>query len=217
MNTLVLTDIHGDLPALARLATLDLKPDLLLVSGDLTHFGGVAEAAKIVAALRGICPELRAVAGNCDLPEVEGYLRSEGIDLHSRVETLGGVVFAGLGRGLASPFKTPNEVSDSDFAAALADIAQALPAGQPFVLLAHQPPLNTLNDALTNGMHVGSGSVRTFIEERRPQAVFCGHIHEAVGVDRSLGMEIVNPGSARDGHYAMATFEAGRQPQITLF
>lgn len=217
MDVLVLTDIHGDLQALARVAKLGLRPDLLLVSGDLTHFGGAAEAAEVVAALRRLCPELLAVAGNCDLPEVEGYLGAEGINLHGRAVERGGLVFAGLGRGLASPFKTPNEVPEPAFAAALAELAEALPAGRPFVLLTHQPPLDTLNDTLPNGLHVGSQSLRGFIAARRPLAAFCGHIHEAVGVDRSLGLEVVNPGSARDGHCALAAFEGARPPEIKMF
>jgi Icc-related predicted phosphoesterase len=37
------------------------------------------------------------------------------------------------------------------------------------------------------GLHAGSTAVREFIEKRQPEYFFCGHIHEAEGVEIQMG------------------------------
>ena len=43
----------------------------------------------------------------------------------------------------------------------------------------HTPPNNTLLDIITSGVHVGSTSVRSFIEKNQPPLTLHGHIHES--------------------------------------
>jgi Icc-related predicted phosphoesterase len=61
-----------------------------------------------------------------------------------------------------------------------------------------------------NGHHIGSRAVREFAEERQPELVLCGHVHEARSIDRIGATRIVNPGAARDGHYAIVEIEEER-------
>ncbi len=42
----------------------------------------------------------------------------------------------------------------------------------------------------------------------------CGHIHEAKGIDKIGNTLIINPGAARDGHYA--TIEIDGEPHYTF-
>jgi hypothetical protein len=38
-----------------------------------------------------------------------------------------------------------------------------------------------------SGVHAGSAAVRDFIEKYQPEYFFCGHIHEAQGVEIVMG------------------------------
>ena len=77
------------------------------------------------------------------------------------------------------------------------------------VLITHQPPRETRND-LARGGHVGSHSIRCFIEQHQPLICFTGHIHEGVGVDTIGETKIVNPGPLRHGGYAVAEITGGQ-------
>ena len=72
----------------------------------------------------------------------------------------------------------------------------------PLVLVTHQPPYGTLADVAGGFRHVGSESIRAFIEKNKPAVCFCGHIHEAQSVDHIDGTTIINPGPLRKGGYA---------------
>jgi Icc-related predicted phosphoesterase len=133
------------------------------------------------------------VCGNTDRPEIESYLREEGIDLDRRARTVRGVTFAGVSGGL--PFGgTPYERSEEDFASAAEEALQAAAASpRPVVLVSHQPPRGTQCD-LARGRHVGSTAIRDAILRHRPELVLCGHIHESAGRDTLGESAIVNPG-----------------------
>ena len=47
------------------------------------------------------------------------------------------------------------------------------------IYVIHAPPFNTKLDIITTGTHVGSNSVRDFIEKERPLLTLHGHIHES--------------------------------------
>ncbi|MHB1908008.1 MAG: metallophosphoesterase family protein [Nitrososphaerales archaeon] len=69
------------------------------------------------------------------------------------------------------------------------------------ILVTHPPPHGTKLDVIDSGEHIGSTSVRQFIEEFEPIIGLHGHIHESPGTDylvgRKSGSEIpvINPGS----------------------
>ena len=56
---------------------------------------------------------------------------------------------------------------------------------------------------IASGAHVGSNSVRKFIEEMQPAAAICAHIHEARGVDSIKNTKIVNSGRFPEGHFGL--------------
>jgi hypothetical protein len=51
--------------------------------------------------------------------------------------------------------------------------------------------------------------VRSFIEERQPDVVVCGHIHEARGMDRLGKSVLVNCGPAGKGYYVSLVIDRG--------
>ncbi len=91
MFVVALADVHGDTRRLADAAEDLAAADLVLLAGDLTRFGHRADAARVVEAVREANPNVLAVPGNCDYPDVAAYLAEEGISLEARREVRGGV------------------------------------------------------------------------------------------------------------------------------
>ncbi len=178
MNLVALADIHGRLPRLDTIRPAAAGADLLVLTGDVTHLGRRREALEILETLSAIHLRLLAVTGNCDYPEVADALHERGCLLEIQPVEVHGVWLMGVGGSLPGPFRTPHEVSENELESALNSAAAFLPDGTGWILVSHQPPLDTVCDQLADGTHVGSQAVRAFIEERQPLLCLTGHIHE---------------------------------------
>jgi uncharacterized protein len=204
MIIVAMTDIHDDVTRLGAIAE-DLKAaDLVLLTGDLTNFGGGEDAARVVKAVRRHNTRVLAVPGNCDPRAVDTYLTREGINLHRRSVVVDGVAFVGVGGSLPCPGRTPNEYSEEEMAAILAEGFDRVHPSDPLVLVTHQPPRGTVADRLPTGIHVGSASVRAFVERVQPVLCLTGHIHEGRGLDTIGRTPVVNPGPFWMGGYTYA-------------
>ena len=51
--------------------------------------------------------------------------------------------------------------------------------------------------------------MRRCIDETCPALVVCGHIHESCGVAQLGATQMVNCGTAYEGHYAVAELDSG--------
>jgi Icc-related predicted phosphoesterase len=203
MTITVLSDIHGRIEKIERLSDHLTGSDLVLLTGDITHFGREPEAKEIITKIAALQSNILAITGNCDYPEVEYFLSREGISLHQKSAIFGGIGFVGTGGSLPCPGKTPNEYEEEEMQAFLDTGYFSLYTTIPFVLVVHHPPFNTFTDMLPSGVHVGSVSIQKCIKAYRPLACFCGHIHEARGKDSLGGTVIINPGPFKDGNYAL--------------
>jgi Icc-related predicted phosphoesterase len=176
--------------------------DLVLLGGDITHFAGIDVARTLIEKIQEAGPRVLAVCGNCDRPEIEGYLEQIGVALDRRAQVIAGTVFAGLSAGL--PFVgCPYERTEKEFAAAggkARAAAEEIWAPGPTILLAHQPPYGTKCDRVLKIRHVGSRAIRELVEDWQPDLVLCGHIHESAGTDLIGKTRIINPGPWRRGH-----------------
>ncbi|MFQ5932396.1 MAG: metallophosphoesterase [Nitrospiraceae bacterium] len=123
MIIVALADIHDDLEGLGVIAEDLSAADVVLLTGDLTNFGRQAGAARVVRAVRQYTDRVLAVPGNCDYPEVEAYLSHEGVNLHRRSVVIAGFAFLGVGGSLPCPGRTPNEYSEKEIEAFLAEAA----------------------------------------------------------------------------------------------
>lgn len=199
MKVLFLVDLHGRRPRIPE------GVDLVLLGGDLTHFG---EAARLQELLGGVTQPVHAVAGNCDRPSVLAALGERDLELHP--VSCQGVRIAGLGAGL--PFgNTPYERTEAEFEAAL---ARLMPCD---ILVSHQPPYGTACDRARRVGHVGSHAVRSFIQRTRPRLVLCGHIHESVGDDMLGSTRVINPGPSAQNHGVLLRLERGEIRELELF
>lgn len=212
MKIIVISDIHGHTGRISALEPELVDADVLIAAGDLTHFGGARQAHEVVEALTKIAPRVIAITGNCDNPVVRESLREWGVGLDGREVVIGGIRFVGLGGSLPCPGATPNEYSEEEYAAIL-DCAGV--GAEPLVLISHQPPYDTKIDMIPTGLHVGSKSVREFIELRQPLLCISGHIHEACGIDAIGPTRLVNPGAFQGGGFACCEITDGKV-EITL-
>lgn len=203
MTIIGLSDLHGDLAALPRLKPELEAADLILLVGDLTNFGRGPEAAEVLDAVSRHNRNILAVPGNCDHPEVGQTLLARGISLDARGVVRKGIAFVGVGGSLPTPSRsTPNEVPEEVLAASLDAAAEAVPDELPLLLVSHQPPHGTAADRASAAAHVGSHTVRAFIQARRPIVCFSGHIHESHGTGQLAGCSVINAGPAGHGRFA---------------
>jgi len=210
MKVLVGTDFHGKesvFEAFAEKAE-ENNVDIMAICGDITHFGSLQEAQRLLSLLINLRIPVLFVPGNCDPPALAG-VDMEGVTcIHGRNVSYGDLVFLGVGASPPTPFRTPFELAEDKIMETLVQASNNLPVARWVVLISHAPPRDTQLDKTSIGLHAGSSSVRTFIEEKQPSTVFCGHIHEAKGREKIGATLIVNSGPARYGDYAIASFNA---------
>ena len=201
MKILVTSDHHGSPESFHKTFVKAKKeqPDTLAICGDITHFGSLKEAKELMSPLADLRFPIFIVPGNCDpLSLTEDCV--PGINsIHGRCQACGDFFFVGIGSGTQSPFNTPFELTEEEIKNKLAQGFKYCPIKHPFILVSHSPPRNTKLDRTLTGKHVGSLSLRMFIEKEKPSLILCGHIHEALGTDKIGKITLVNPGPARNG------------------
>lgn len=193
MRIVGVTDLHGRYHHLNKI--LLYKPDVLVVSGDITHFGRdlkVIDYLKYLKENEGI--KIFAVPGNCDTLEVIDRINEMGINLDGRCVNVGGIYYIGIGGSNRTPFNTPNEYSEEELYFRFINTVKKIDNNikGKFILISHAPPLNTMADRTTDS-NVGSASIRRIVEEYSPVLVACGHIHEGRCIDKIGSTYIVNP------------------------
>ena len=208
MKLLVISDIHGAVENVAQVINRESDAAGIVLCGDVTHFGGKEQAVPVIKTLRSAGVPLVSVHGNCDKPEVAEYLRREGISVHATWMTLAGIPVCGIGGSLPAPIYTPSVYTEQDGEKLLAELKLNLPE-MPWIFITHQPPLKSSADRIGTGAHVGSKSVAEFIKAHKPYLVCTGHIHESFAVSSYGDSLLVNPGSLKDGRYAIVQYDSG--------
>lgn len=197
-----IADIHGNAAPIPEMGEVLSSADLILLSGDITHFGGEKEASAIIDQIREYNTNILAVTGNCDHQDVDSYLDAENIQIHGRNIDFNGVTVFGAGGSLPCPKPTPNVYTEDEYSDILNSSINGLDSNSPKIMVSHNPPINTSNDTLASGGHVGGKVTREVIETIQPLVCFTGHIHEAAGIDEIGRTKIVNPGPLGTRSYA---------------
>jgi hypothetical protein len=217
MRLLILSDVHGHAEkarSLSNIVTND-SPDALVICGDITHFGNLAQASAILREFARLTTTVLFVPGNCDPPQLALEPVVEGTtNLHGRCLSILGVNFIGVGGCIPTPFGTPFELPEDEIASLLGAARRACGESESTILVSHDPPHGTKADRTFIGHHVGSKSVRDFIEKTSPSVVACGHIHESRALESYGATTVVNPGPFHRGYYALA--EVGEKVSVSL-
>ena len=207
MKIIGISDLHGRFSA-QLLSGLPLaEADVVVISGDITNFGGEGEAAAIIDEIRSNGPQVLAVGGNCDPAEVDAYLARAGYSLDGRCVRVGKYCFLGFSGALGGSGATPHELMEEEIKEALRRAALEAPSMAQAILVCHQPPIGTKVDVIGPDRHAGSLALREFILKQRPIMCFSGHIHGAAGIDMLGATTLVNPGPLFKGGYVVADLD----------
>jgi hypothetical protein len=181
MRLLIFSDIHNDIQALKNL--MDVEADAYFAAGDLVNWGrGLSQAGPILAQHAS---RMYVLPGNHESEaDIEQFCKDFGFqNFHGRTKSAGNFQLAGLGYSNPTPFDTPGEYSEQELTQRLSHFAGI----NPLILICHCPPKDTPLDRVRDGVHAGSTAVKDFIDQNQPTYFFCGHIHEAAGVEVELG------------------------------
>jgi Icc-related predicted phosphoesterase len=202
-----LVDVHGGFEAVPR-ALAEIGPvDVLVIGGDITTGGTPDDAASAIEEWRPLAPRLLALAGNMDSPAIDARLAELGVALDGTGVQVDDVGLFGVSAAPFSPLHTPYELPDDELERRLENGFADVKDSRVKVFCPHAPPKDTACDLLRSGEHVGSPVLRAFVEREQPDVVLCGHIHEARGTDTIGRAQIVNPGPAMAGHYAVVDID----------
>jgi uncharacterized protein len=210
MKIVSISDVHMATRNLIRMREVMRDTDLVIVAGDLTNFGGIEDARKVLDDVRAHCRNVLAVPGNLDRPETFPFFEREGIALHGKGIVVEGVGIFGCGGSNISPFKTPSEFSEEEIYAVLKRGYEDVRDARPLLMICHPPPFETKCDRITSGKAVGSPAARRFIEEFAPDVCISGHIHESAAVDSIGPTTVLNAGAFKGGGYIVVEKNADR-------
>lgn len=200
MKILAISDLHGKIhPGLDNYLKNN-KIDLIVISGDITHFGPPELAQDLLDQMGSYNIPLIAIPGNCDPQGIHVCLENcKALNVHAKSLSLKNIGICGFGGSNPTPFDTPIEFGEVEIYEELDKLLLEMKDQDVKILITHAPPYNTQADKLFTGEHVGSKSIREIIEKYKPDLNICGHIHEAQSVDTILKTIVVNPGQLSDG------------------
>lgn len=196
MLILAIADIHASKNGVKTIKKMisKYKPELVIIAGDITHFGPLDYARKL---LNSIPIKTLAIPGNCDPKEVLKVIdNSNAINLHKNKIRIDNLTFVGLGGSNITPMNTIFEIPEQEIFDSLDKIME-----KNAILLTHVPSKNHL-DLVRKFVNAGSNAILEIVEKYEPQLAISAHIHEARGV--KYGETIfVNPGSLKKGYGAL--------------
>lgn len=133
--------------------------------------------------------------GNVDLPALWPEFARDGHHvLDGQTAEIGGLTFGFVGGGLRTRYRTPNEVSDEEFARKVEAV------GAVDVLCCHIPPAvpSLLYDVVARRFERGSEATLAAIERTQPRYALFGHVHQPLAARTRIGRtECVNVGHFR--------------------
>ena len=195
MKMLVLADIHGEELVLEKFLERKKKAgkeyEIVLIAGDTTN-----NSTSFMVELMEIFPGAYIIPGNNESQNVVEIMQKAKNYAHEkRFELKDGYNICGFGFSNPTPFHTPGEMKDDEIYSRLSKMN----IDEKTILLVHAPPSGHLD--FVRGAHVGSVAIAKIIEEKRPLMVFCGHLHEVIGIEKFGKTTVVNVPAAEYGRY----------------
>lgn len=211
MKLLLISDVHGNVVNLEKLEGEIKGADAVLFAGDFSKFQKPETGLPCAEKMRELCPNLFAVLGNCDEPELLESIEKLDISAQHGLVFFDGIQVAGSGGGSKFTGETPNERDEEDLQSDF-DVIKNSGLDQEgqwnnLILISHNPPKAQTVDSPVPNVHAGSQIFADFIAQTKPLAVLCGHIHEGCGVEKIGETVVVNPGPLCEGKYAVMEIE----------
>ena len=193
MKIFATSDIHGNKQIVSNLVTAyeNSDADLLLICGDI---GGKSHRTLTIeefgikqredydyltSELRQCTKPFYCLLGNDDWFDVDDdYCLSTG-------QTVGSIVAFDWVN--FTPFNTNREANENKMGYELGKLNITTET----LVMAHCPPYMA-QDKILSGKHVGSKSVKKYIESNQPKIWLCGHIHEDFGISKLGNTLVVN-------------------------
>ena len=187
MRLLLFSDVHLNENHCRRLIKLSKEVDIVIGAGDYCSLRKHLD--KVIGWLSAIKKPTVLVPGNAESYD-ELLLACNNWSsckvLHGNGVEIQGRLFYGLGGGIP---KTPFGSWSWDLTENQAEnLLKDCPGNA--ILISHSPPKGIL-DKSSFGMHLGSKAVKHFIEEKSPELLICGHIHESSGKTKRVGKTMV--------------------------
>ena len=147
MKILVGTDFHGNEGAFEQFAgrAEEERADILVVCGDITHFGTLQEARNLLSLLAGLRVPVLFVPGNCDPPSLTGVDIEGATCIHGRNISYEDTIFLGVGGSPSTPFSTPFEMTEDEIMTVLNRASRNLAVARWLVLVSHRRLLGALS------------------------------------------------------------------------
>jgi len=191
MKFLLFSDIHCDTASCEKIVQKARTADFLIGAGDYALFKkGLQQTIDALSIVK--IPAILVPGNHESYTElVEACRRLENFHvLHGGSTEINGVTFVGIGCGIpTTPFVPWSvDLSEEDAKGFL------LYPDRQFVFISHSPPFGCL-DKMYNDQHIGSNTIRSYIEQTRPSFVVCGHIHENWNQQSDIdGIPVINAG-----------------------
>ncbi len=192
MKILAASDIHGDINLVRSLAERAEKEkvDMVLLCGDLTlhesSIDGIIGPFKEKGLKVGIIP------GNHESAATSNFLieRYKLVNLHGYSYYMDKVGMFGCGSANIGFFQLPEE----EIFSLLEKSHGYIKDKQKKIMITHVHPSGSLIEKFTR-FFPGSIAVREAIERFQPDFAFCGHVHEAEGIEEKIGKtKLINVG-----------------------
>jgi uncharacterized protein len=203
MKLLCISDIHNHCDCFQNVLNDAGRVDMILLGGDLTNFGTVADVERLVQIAKAANSSVLAVAGNCDSAQIDERLMELGVSVAGRGTIVNDVGVHGI--SAAPPWQHGMyEFTEEELARKLKTGYGHVQDARWHVVLSHVPPRGLKLDRTHFLQHKGSTALRKFIDQTQPALVVCGHIHESRGYEMLGRTTVVNCGPAKSGYYAIA-------------
>ena len=208
MDIIIFSDIHGDVENLLTYfdKIKELKFDVVVCPGDFTDINTPKNFTQeditklIITELRGLKKPILAVPGNVDTKNIIEIFEKEDISIHGKGKIIGDFGFYGYG-GAKTPFETNIEPSDEELKNGLGNAWGVVEKTKYKIQVTHNPPFGTRMDMVQSGAHVGSETIKEFIELHEPVLAISAHIHEARGTDHLKKTFLINSGRFPEGYF----------------
>ncbi len=193
MKILAASDIHGESKLVKKLADKAEKEsvDLVILCGDITGF---SETPNIIKPFKDKKKPILLLPGNWDSFATTDFLANfYGVkNIHGYSAIYEDIGFFGAG-GAQGP--GPGKVSESELLKTLEKAHSGLKNTRKKIMLTHAHPSGSASEI--SGIP-GSKAILSAIKKFKPDFLLHGHIHEAAGMEETIGStRVINVG--RDG------------------